>query len=467
MKFRRRDVVAGLVIAPALVVAGAASSAEFSNSSHAESLRRTDPPDTADKLYLNCKDFGAIGDGKTDDTAALQRTIDAADQAESGTRQVYLPRGEYMISKTLNIQTGISIRGQSGFFDYQYARPSLIHALPGFEGEFMIKELHAPTPGSAESCWHFGIMEQFSVLGLGRDTGPGGIYPGSMGEASAIRNVNIRHAPVGIYLTGDQVSAHLDCISIFDCGVAVDLDDCNSTVRILGLSGDNNRNILRVKGGNSLHVTVIGLKVENYSDPSFGEPVIDVVDLRGGYLGIFGGWCDTDGDRTNLIKISRTTPDNRPRVELMGVSANGKYKYLINDTITGETLPLEPEGLSRPHVTWNLDTISGGQGGFNLGYGGELKGRAADGTYHAMLSAQSTNRFDHHAGPAGGRLTGSDQGGRAAVAWSADGTQMGFFDGQTVGKPVITGSRKGEAPATASLRAALVELGLVTDNTTD
>lgn len=46
---------------------------------------------------LNVKDYGAVGDGKTDDTNAIQKAI----QSKKGSRQLYFPQGVYLVSKPL------------------------------------------------------------------------------------------------------------------------------------------------------------------------------------------------------------------------------------------------------------------------------------------------------------------------------------------------------------------------------
>ena len=57
-------------------------------------------------------DFGATGDGKTDDTDALQHAID------EGAGELLLPRGDYRITRSLIVDLAkvgrTSIRGESG-----------------------------------------------------------------------------------------------------------------------------------------------------------------------------------------------------------------------------------------------------------------------------------------------------------------------------------------------------------------
>lgn len=57
------------------------------------------------KIFDAKTDFGAVGDGVTDDSAAIQNAIDAAAQAGNGS-EAYLPRGKYRIGKTLTIGEG-------------------------------------------------------------------------------------------------------------------------------------------------------------------------------------------------------------------------------------------------------------------------------------------------------------------------------------------------------------------------
>ena len=60
------------------------------------------------------RDFGAKGDGSTDDTAAIQKTIDAA-RAKGGGAIAYLPTGVYVVTKTLQVTGANYTLGGTGF----------------------------------------------------------------------------------------------------------------------------------------------------------------------------------------------------------------------------------------------------------------------------------------------------------------------------------------------------------------
>ena len=60
---------------------------------------------------FSVKDFGAIGNGITDDTSAIQATINAVNVAGGG--EVFFPRGTYKITSALVMDTGIYTQGIS------------------------------------------------------------------------------------------------------------------------------------------------------------------------------------------------------------------------------------------------------------------------------------------------------------------------------------------------------------------
>jgi hypothetical protein len=70
-----------------------------------------------DKLFINPKDNGARGDGKNDDTRALQAAFDEACKDEAAPHTVVLPPGKYRITKTLTLDNrhrNICIKGTGG-----------------------------------------------------------------------------------------------------------------------------------------------------------------------------------------------------------------------------------------------------------------------------------------------------------------------------------------------------------------
>jgi hypothetical protein len=61
--------------------------------------------------YLNVKDFGAVGDGVTDDTANVLQAVAAA--CSTG-KNLYFPKGNYKITQTIVITAPITIFGDGG-----------------------------------------------------------------------------------------------------------------------------------------------------------------------------------------------------------------------------------------------------------------------------------------------------------------------------------------------------------------
>ncbi len=62
----------------------------------------------AEDVY-SVRDFGALGDGKTDDTAAFQKALDTAAKAGGGI--VHAPRGNYFFAGQLNVPSAVTLKG--------------------------------------------------------------------------------------------------------------------------------------------------------------------------------------------------------------------------------------------------------------------------------------------------------------------------------------------------------------------
>ena len=58
---------------------------------------------------LNVRDFGAKGDGASDDTVAFQQALDAAGRDGGGV--VFAPRGNYLFAGHLNVPPGVTLQG--------------------------------------------------------------------------------------------------------------------------------------------------------------------------------------------------------------------------------------------------------------------------------------------------------------------------------------------------------------------
>lgn len=114
--------------------------------------------------FISVATHGAVGDGKTDDTAALQKAFDAAAEDEV----VFVPHGAYIITDTIKVPANIRIVGEiwpmlmaggdSAFQDQANPKPMLQVGQPGDVGtveisDFMI-ETQGPQPGAILMEWN-------------------------------------------------------------------------------------------------------------------------------------------------------------------------------------------------------------------------------------------------------------------------------------------------------------------------
>ncbi|HIK15140.1 MAG TPA: glycoside hydrolase family 55 protein [Leptolyngbyaceae cyanobacterium M33_DOE_097] len=146
----------------------------------------------ADAGVLNVKDFGAKGDGITDDTAAIQAALNAY---PNGKRIIYLPNGTYLVSNTLTWPAGTPGTGneyKNTILQGQSERGAVIKlkdAATGFTNVATPKSVIFTGPAPAQ---RFGN----SIRNLTVDTGTGNL--GAIGvqfnasNQGSMRQVTIR-----------------------------------------------------------------------------------------------------------------------------------------------------------------------------------------------------------------------------------------------------------------------------------
>jgi polygalacturonase len=111
----------GIAALPLLSVMPAAIEAQTPAKHHAKSQPAPVAPKPA--VHLNVRDFGALGDGKTKDTAAIQQALDRCGVLGGG--EVLVPAGEYLTgaivlrsNTLLRLDEGASLLGSPDMADY-------------------------------------------------------------------------------------------------------------------------------------------------------------------------------------------------------------------------------------------------------------------------------------------------------------------------------------------------------------
>ena len=87
--------------------------------------------ETSKNGLINVRDYKAVGDGKTDDTQAIQASISGAEVGDT----VFIPEGKYLV-KALGLKSGVHIRTEG----------LLMQKLPGDREEFSPSKQNSSSP---------------------------------------------------------------------------------------------------------------------------------------------------------------------------------------------------------------------------------------------------------------------------------------------------------------------------------
>ena len=204
------------------------------------------------KVALNVKDYGATGDGKTNDALALQLTIERC--AALGGGEVVVPAGDYSTGAlalrsnvVLHLEDGASLLGTSDMADYPIAEVR-------WEGRW-IKGYSAFI--SAVDCENFGITGPGKIVASpairGRVERATGMRLPALLEFTNCRNVNVQDcftSQSGMWSIHPVYCQNVTFknLTVNSGADGIDVDSCRHTV-IDGCTFDTSDDCISLKSG--------------------------------------------------------------------------------------------------------------------------------------------------------------------------------------------------------------------------
>jgi hypothetical protein len=372
------------------------------------------------------RDYGATGDGVTDDTAVIQQAFD-----DNAGITVLVPKGTYRVSALSTNGEGQIIQGAGGY-QWNGIAKTIFKAKAGFTGDIFTVAANGQT------------LERFFIDG--NNGGGGHAHSGiwyDNGGKTVTRQVCVTGCQVGVRI--DHAVGHSNNEFLLDAVVAK-----QNTIWGIGIMPGTPNVTNNNQAGTILNCTcfVNGTSPGNTVDQGGCLIKANLNKLLGG---------DFEGNYGCGIQIGETID-------------NGGFS-----TAT-VVMPNDMEGNSM----WDLYSEYGarnlfiGSANFNIGLGSHADLETIEANNNEIVintdnSRATKLRLSSNQVLAGGtaanlilKLLGKGTGG---VQVDAAGGRVGFYGTTPVARPSITGSRGGNA-ALASLITQLASQGLVTDNTT-
>lgn len=336
----------------------------LASSAHPARAQKTEAAFPKDPAVLDLRrDFGAKGDGKTDDTEALQRGLDASCGMGGASRVLYIPNGTYRLTRTVVVRhpvgpwlygqsrDGVILRLDDGVKDCN----ALLRTHPNESGPtsadwFMrnIRNLtldvgnNPQTDGIRYFATNSGILRNVRIVGNGRV----GVNSGFMQQngPNLVQDVVIEGFETGVlsqWIWGQTLSR----VTIRNCR-KVGVEVSANTVAIENLVVERTPLAISVDYPNDWTwwggvVAIVGGRFEG------GDPAGPAIKNRSV---LYARSIQARG--YGMLIASETPGGNVTGGRLAGEYLSHPARTLAGGAVTSLMLPIKPE----PKVPWELDT---------------------------------------------------------------------------------------------------------------
>lgn len=316
-------------------------------------LRCAEAPAAA-SLWHNVKDYGAVGDGSTDDTAAILAAVTAANAANNAT--VYFPAGRYAVSASIPVHQCVTYLGEGVAWPGGGFPGTEILVIAGNDIDVFASD-NLPSGGA---YIHHTRIEGMCITAAAGQTSGSGIHVRNTGETFAIRDVRCDSFPdAGIRINGQNAPNQLQDLSLNGCTHGIWYDSPFTSSLVSGLSGNDNDHLIYISNydniptdsGFDFQLTLIGAKSEcgPTSPVTVHNPVILCQNLNRGSIVVVGGnfsdWSsskETDPAKA-VIKLTSTavpeTSDVRATGGVVFIQPSiVNYPVILQDDILSKTI---------------------------------------------------------------------------------------------------------------------------------
>lgn len=212
---------------PITTAAGAAGAANLSNFVVIDN--RASTLETRNSIK-NVKEFGAVGNGTTDDTTAIQAAVDYCTIKASGT-SLFFPQGRYLVSSTITINNvaGFSMFGDSGGW------ATVDDVLSGLGVDNYIRSAILWNGATSGTIFNLYRSNRFHIEDLlvsgtasGNDSTKAGICfhiqsaPGFAAGEHIFNNVQVINSYVGFQMGSGTTDINCADCSFYNCKISTD-----------------------------------------------------------------------------------------------------------------------------------------------------------------------------------------------------------------------------------------------------